>query len=160
MKELYNLNLDPETRRSYAGMPKSLLFLLSITMTITNSAWNFHVRLNVSMPARIFFACAYGWTCVYTDRVLYSQHFNYPKSRGWYSVPKLRLTGVPNSFHDFSNICFQSFVKIISITIIFLPVTFYLFCFYTLHINIRILIDSATASSRFPKSELKRQNFL
>ena len=37
-------------------------------------------------------------------------------------------------------------MKVISITIIFLPVTFYLFCLYTLYIDIKILIDSATVA--------------
>ena len=55
---------------------------------------------------------------------------------------KLRLTGVTNLFHDF----LIDFFKVISIAIIFLQVTFYLFCLYTLYIDIRILIDFATVT--------------
>ena len=51
-----------------------------------------------------------------------SQNFNFPKSSGWSFVPKLRLTGFQIRFQIFK----LSFLKVICITIIFLPVTFYL----------------------------------
>ena len=122
-------------------MPKSLIFAIN-----HDNSHKFRLKFARATECKYacedVFACVYGWTCVYKDRELNLQNSNFSKSSGWCSVLKLRLTGVSNSFHDFliglleGHFYYDYFV----------PVTFYLFCFYTLYIDIRILIDSATVT--------------
>ena len=54
----------------------------------------------------------------------------------------------------------KSFMKVICITIILLPMTYYLFNFYTFYIDIRIWYILPRRPVVYPKNELKRMNFL
>ena len=102
------------------------------------------------------FLHAFMGVCVYKDRVLYSQNCNFPKASWWCSVSKLRLTEFQISFPDFQiELCEGHLYNDY-----FLSVIIYLFCFYTLYFDIRILIDSPRRPAVFPKSELKQQKFL
>ena len=102
MKEIMNFKTEISSLKleGHVHSAKITSFLLSITITFRNSAWNLHVRLNVSMLARMFLHAFMG-VCVYKDRGLYSLNSNFPKSSRWCLVPKLRLTGFQSSFPDF-----------------------------------------------------------
>ena len=105
------------------------------------------------------FATFCGWTCVYTDRVLYSQNSNFSKSSAQCSVPNLRLTEVPNSFHDFliglleGHFCNDYFLTSELLFILFLCAYVDIRIFIdSVTVDIRIWIGSATTSTYFPKT--------
>ena len=117
---------------------KSSSFLLSITITITNSSPNLHVRLNVSMLAIMLCKRLWVYVCIKMDG-----YIHFPKTN--------RLTGVPNSFHDFQIELLEGNLYINY----FLTSDLLFICFYTIYTDIIILIDATTTYNRLYKIRTK-----